>query len=307
MKCPKCNYLGFETGDRCKNCGYDFSLAASGAGRSVAEPALRPDRVTSEPVIIPRDAIDRLADMPLQSAPQEPAPSAVGQSSRATPAADALPLFTGTSLDDEPLVRFPSVPRPPLSVRRPTDAPRFRPPVVIARREERGDEPSLELERAPSSTAAPQSRATARAPMVPMDPCSSAARISAVALDVLLLSAIDALVFYFTVRMAALTLHEWRLVPPVPLIMFLLLLKIAYWFAFTVIGGQTIGKMAARIRVVSEDGPVVTPAFAFRRTLAAAATVVTLGGTFLPALIGRERRAVHDRMARTRVVALPAA
>ena len=28
MKCPKCHYLGFETGDRCKNCGYDFSLLA---------------------------------------------------------------------------------------------------------------------------------------------------------------------------------------------------------------------------------------------------------------------------------------
>ena len=26
MKCPKCSYIGFETGDRCKNCGYDFSL-----------------------------------------------------------------------------------------------------------------------------------------------------------------------------------------------------------------------------------------------------------------------------------------
>ena len=26
VKCPKCDYLGFETGDRCKNCGYDFSL-----------------------------------------------------------------------------------------------------------------------------------------------------------------------------------------------------------------------------------------------------------------------------------------
>jgi uncharacterized RDD family membrane protein YckC len=26
MKCPKCGYLGFETGDRCRNCGYDFSL-----------------------------------------------------------------------------------------------------------------------------------------------------------------------------------------------------------------------------------------------------------------------------------------
>ena len=29
MKCPKCSYLGFETGDRCKNCGYDFSLLAA--------------------------------------------------------------------------------------------------------------------------------------------------------------------------------------------------------------------------------------------------------------------------------------
>ena len=28
MKCPKCLYIGFETGDRCKNCGYDFSLLA---------------------------------------------------------------------------------------------------------------------------------------------------------------------------------------------------------------------------------------------------------------------------------------
>ncbi|MEO8680777.1 MAG: hypothetical protein ABI665_17125, partial [Vicinamibacterales bacterium] len=27
MKCPKCGYLGFETTDRCRNCGYDFSLA----------------------------------------------------------------------------------------------------------------------------------------------------------------------------------------------------------------------------------------------------------------------------------------
>ena len=27
MKCPKCGYLGFEPVDRCRNCGYDFSLA----------------------------------------------------------------------------------------------------------------------------------------------------------------------------------------------------------------------------------------------------------------------------------------
>ena len=26
MKCPKCGYLGFETTERCRHCGYDFSL-----------------------------------------------------------------------------------------------------------------------------------------------------------------------------------------------------------------------------------------------------------------------------------------
>src|SRR5215510_7647625 len=26
MKCPKCGYLGFERVERCRNCGYDFSL-----------------------------------------------------------------------------------------------------------------------------------------------------------------------------------------------------------------------------------------------------------------------------------------
>ena len=35
MKCPKCGFLGFDSGDRCKNCGYDFSLAG-GAGDAAA-------------------------------------------------------------------------------------------------------------------------------------------------------------------------------------------------------------------------------------------------------------------------------
>ena len=29
MKCPKCGYLGFESVDRCRNCGYDFSLTTA--------------------------------------------------------------------------------------------------------------------------------------------------------------------------------------------------------------------------------------------------------------------------------------
>ena len=31
MKCAKCGYLGFEQADRCRNCGYDFSLASAAA------------------------------------------------------------------------------------------------------------------------------------------------------------------------------------------------------------------------------------------------------------------------------------
>ena len=31
MKCPKCGYLGFETIERCRNCGYDFALTSPSA------------------------------------------------------------------------------------------------------------------------------------------------------------------------------------------------------------------------------------------------------------------------------------
>ena len=27
MRCPKCQYISFDSGDRCRNCGYEFSLA----------------------------------------------------------------------------------------------------------------------------------------------------------------------------------------------------------------------------------------------------------------------------------------
>ena len=27
MRCPKCSYLSYDDVERCRNCGYDFSLA----------------------------------------------------------------------------------------------------------------------------------------------------------------------------------------------------------------------------------------------------------------------------------------
>ena len=43
MKCPKCGYLGFEHVERCRNCGYDFSLS-SPASQSVPDLPLRATR-----------------------------------------------------------------------------------------------------------------------------------------------------------------------------------------------------------------------------------------------------------------------
>jgi uncharacterized RDD family membrane protein YckC len=60
--------------------------------------------------------------------------------------------------------------------------------------------------------------------------------------------------------------------------------------------------MAAHIRVIAEDGRGLDPARVIRRTLAGAVSVITLGLAFLPALITPDRRALHDRVAGTRVV-----
>jgi uncharacterized RDD family membrane protein YckC len=70
----------------------------------------------------------------------------------------------------------------------------------------------------------------------------------------LILFGIDLGVVYFTVRMAGLSMGEWRLLPPAPMLAFLAFLKLSYFFAFTAVGGQTIGKMAAGTCVVADDG-----------------------------------------------------
>lgn len=54
MKCPKCGYLGFETVNRCRNCGYDFSMSAD---RGEPELTLRDSK----------DAAASLADYELAS------------------------------------------------------------------------------------------------------------------------------------------------------------------------------------------------------------------------------------------------
>ncbi len=134
-------------------------------------------------------------------------------------------------------------------------------------------------------------------------PGGAGARIGAAVIDHLILFAIDAGVVYFTLRMAGLPLADWRVLPAMPLLAFLILLKFAYFCAFTAVGGQTIGKMALGIRVVTDDNMAVDGACALRRTIAGVAAFA-LGLGYIPALFGSEHRAFHDRVAHTRVVAM---
>jgi uncharacterized RDD family membrane protein YckC len=132
-------------------------------------------------------------------------------------------------------------------------------------------------------------------------------RLLAAGIDHGILLMIDVVVVYLTLRIASLTMSEWAALPVLPMGTFLGLLKLSYFTAFTCVGGQTIGKMAAGIRVVSDDQRPIDAAHAVHRALAGAVSFMTLGAGFLPALLGTDRRALHDRLAHTRVVTLPTA
>jgi uncharacterized RDD family membrane protein YckC len=279
MKCPKCSYLSFEAGERCRNCGYDFSMSA------------------------PADD---------------------------DPAGD-LPLFDLG--DDAPLVSVPASPRPPLSVRRTGPRPhsggqdparlksRHAPASLPASREE----PNLEFDldaivAADPGAPDPFDAAVAPAPHRaqaaparsdqddPREPAGPASRLAAGMLDLLLMASIDAAVVYFTLRLAGLDSAEFFTLPIVPLGAFLLLLNGGYFVMFTAATGQTIGKMAAGIRVVgtSADDVIndrVSFGRAVLRTAGYFASLLPAGLGFVPAFFGpRDHRALHDRLADTRVV-----
>ena len=324
MKCPKCSYLGFETGDRCKNCGYDFSLLA--VPEETPDPDLNlrvPDHVSAD---ADRSWMDRLhtATEEVTEAHEMPEPALAAEPSHAMTldppvqarAETEFPLFGPRDEDDEPLIKLPAAPRAPLSVRRTPEQPRLRPPSIrpesspfaleVAEDQPGAPEPERRSSHEPTSVAARTAippvvqRRAVREPAV----SSLARRAAAGVTDHVILLGIDFVVLYSTLRMAGLTMGDWQLLPAVPMLGFLLLLKLSYFGAFTAACGQTIGKMAAQIRVIAEDAPL-DPSRAIRRTLLSAVSLGAVGAGFIPALLDPEHRALHDRVAGTRVVELP--
>ena len=370
MKCPKCHYLGFETGDRCKNCGYDFSLL-SVAESEPADYEIHPAAIDDVPVRVvehiapdndpwlgaegaheePRiefgirvheaDATaDPVSDLPLTPptfddtagpplstfaetpvditvAPKPTAPflSAMPVQPAAGSSERPLPLFKrGQEHDDEPLIKMPAAPRPPLAVRRTPDTPRLRAvprpiprpvsPPALQFPEEGVERAAVQQERkSRPDRPVPSPSSTVAVPTTLVESIRPIVRLAAALIDGIILFGIDAAVVYFTVRMAGLSMDQWTTLPVAPLATFLTLLTVSYLCAFTAVGGQTIGKMALGTCVVNDDGRPVDAGRALRRTSAVIVSFLFFGLGFIPALFG-DHRALHDRYAGTRVVRL---
>lgn len=317
MKCPKCGYLGFETTDRCRNCQYDFSLAPfatdpelalqSAADRkaeagddfvlpaikrqtdSLSAHALDLDRLFGEdetrgstgPAITLIDD-DAPVEVPVDEPSFEPS------SGRSSEPSSELPF-------DDALIVPPPAARPPLAVRRSTqELPRNRPRTTRPVRNE-----PLQLEPEPHVRASAGDIVASL-----METPALSARVSAGLIDTALLVAIDVTVLFLTLRIAGLqnTVDDVLVLPPIPFAGFLAILAFSYVAAFTVAGGQTIGKMMMNLRVIGDDGRPVDAAGGMLRAAGCMLVPVTLGLSYVPALVTRDHRALHDRLAGTRVV-----
>jgi uncharacterized RDD family membrane protein YckC len=299
VRCPKCHYISFEAADRCRNCGYDFSLTAP---TPIDDPLPLQDRDQAPlpPMDLSLAQVEGLHD----STPLEREVTFDLERIAERVASFDLPLF-GSDASDAPLVRPPAVPRAPLAVRRATpDVQRLRSRYSLA------ELPSFDLDA--ESTAVDEEVQPERGRMAlaaPPVPAPAGRRLFAALVDVLIVSGINVGVLYFTLKLCELPLtpHGLLALPPVPLVVFLLMLDGGYIVTFTAVMGQTIGKMAVGLRVVhatddEADMEVPNLGVAILRTAAYAASLLPAGLGFVPALFGRDRRALHDRLAETKVI-----
>jgi uncharacterized RDD family membrane protein YckC len=309
LKCSKCGYVGFESADRCRNCGYEFALAPD-----FGLPDL-PIRQSSEGV----ENLDDLALIDGGTARRASSgfddefgrvhgeesrwapPGARGPSVTPRSSASELPLF-GSAEDDTPLITRPSPPRAPLSVRRATpEVPRLRSLGTRAATD-------LALDLDPPQVAAP--RIVPSEPSQPVEWSSSDGRIDAGAIrriaalvvDAVILLTIDVAVIYLTMQICGISIAEFKLLPKGPLVVFLVVQNVGYLIAFTA-SGQTLGKMTVGIEIVTADPyDFLDIGRALKRTVAWLVLACPAGLGLLPTLLSHDRRGLHDRFAGTRVV-----
>jgi uncharacterized RDD family membrane protein YckC len=291
VKCPKCGYLGFDSVERCRNCGYDFSLVAPAAGHAARHtPSVTPG---GSPLSDPRLARGTRYRHASRTPGGQGADRSLASVPEGTPA--DLPLFQG----DLPVL---PPPRAPLAVRRATPTPpRIRPRTPTPQPEAiplLTDEPPGDVEDAAADTRAPGgARAVEAAP----DAAPPGRRAAAAAIDLGLLAIIDAAVLHFTLALCGLTFNDLHVLPVPPMAAFLLVLNGGYVVLFTGTLGQTFGKMAAEIEVVPDPRGKMDLRRAVLRGAAIAVSLLPAGLGWLAGLVG-DHRGLHDRLAGTRVV-----
>lgn len=322
MKCPKCGYLGFETTDRCRNCQYDFSLSPFSSepdlslqtrhggiedGDDFELPALTRQTDSLNANALDLDRLFGEDDGSSGSSGSRGSIGSMGSNGLVQvvdeqPLELLEPLEPGQSLpfDDAPIVPPPAA-RPPLAVRRATpEVPRNRPRTTRPLKPE-----SLRLE---PEGEAPEPRignvATEETIASLMETPSLGLRVGAGAIDAALLIALDAAILYLTLRVTGLSnsIEDIRVLPPIPFVGFLALLAFSYVAAFTVAGGQTVGKMLMSLRVIAADGRPIDASGGVLRAAGCMLVPITLGLSYVPVLVTSDHRALHDRLAGTRVV-----
>ena len=278
MRCPACQYISTSEG-ACPNCGFTRPVGSSDYGMPLelasSDEPVGPlgDFVLAEPVMAP-----------FEHAASSSAGRAVSRAVRT-----GLPLFPQGD---------PSPPRRlsgsrPLSVRRPT------PEVAKLRTESVRRIPtagSLQFDAGASDGD------LAAVPVTTRDACRLfGRRVVAGFVDGALLVGVDIAILYLTLRLTGLSFTVLSRLPIVPLVVFLLLIDLGYLVGLTAFGGQTIGQMTLGLRVEREDGTPVGLSRAVTRTFALAVSLLPAGLGFAGLFIGG-RRALHDRLADTRVV-----
>jgi len=310
VKCSKCGYIGFESADRCRNCGYEFSLAPTA---TLPDLPIREDANETEgldDLSLIDGGTARRASVGFDAefgrgASESRAAAAAGPASFATRAAASdLPLFGTPVEDDTPLITKPSPPRTPLSVRRST-------PELSRLRSVGSRAASLDLglELDPPVAAPPRVVPSERAQSVDWTDsddrqidAGNFRRLLAAVIDGVTLATVDVAVIYLTLQICGLTVAEFGLLPKGPLVAFLVVQNVGYLVAFTA-GGQTLGKMAVGIEIVTVDpDEVLDLGRALKRTVAWLVLACPAGIGLLSTFLSHDHRGLHDRFAGTRVV-----
>ena len=139
-----------------------------------------------------------------------------------------------------------------------------------------------------------------RDPMDPTAPISD--RLFSTLADALVLTTIAVLLVFGGASAAGTSILSFVQAAPVPFIAAWSIFGLGYGIFFVGTCGQTLGKMAMRIRVIESNHFRVGYGKATVRSLSYAAAILPAGLGLILALKDAEHRALHDRLSGTRVV-----